>query len=192
MTGNKHTKYDLKQMQSLSLDAKIHMSKRRIEEWHDYYSENGGGCYVSFSGGKDSTVLKHLVDSMYNDVPSVFVDTGLEYPEIRAFVREINEGKYEPRLKANVEIIRPTMRFDEVIKTEGYPVISKEVADVVHGARIYLSDLNRGGQKDKPPSKLRYSYHYRRIKGLGEYSKESSQTSRNARQGQSSDSEHCP
>ena len=71
---------------------------------------------------------------MYNDVPSVFVDTGLEYPEIKAFVREINEGEYEPRLKANVKILRPEMRFDKVIKTEGYPVISKEIADVIRGA----------------------------------------------------------
>lgn len=41
-----------------------------------------GAVYVSFSGGKDSTVLKHIVDSMYDDVPAVFVNTGLEYPEI--------------------------------------------------------------------------------------------------------------
>lgn len=69
---------------------------------------------------------------MYDDVPSVFVDTGLEYPEIKAFVKEINEGEYEPNLKSNVEIIRPKMRFDEVIKTEGYTVISKEVSYKMH------------------------------------------------------------
>lgn len=139
--NRKHNKEDLQQMQSLPLDAKIRMTKRRIEEWHDYWNENGKGTYVSFSGGKDSTVLKHIVDSMYDDVPSVFVDTGLEYPEIKAFVREINEGKYKPNLKSNVDIIRPEMRFDEVIKTAGYPVISKRIADIIYGARTYLSSL---------------------------------------------------
>lgn len=163
MGENKHNKEDLKQMQSLPLDVKIRMTKRRIEEWHDHWNENGGGTYVSFSGGKDSTVLKHIVDSMYDDVPSVFVDTGLEYPEIKAFVREINEGKYEPRFKANVEIIRPKMRFDEVIKTEGYPVISKEVADVVRGTRIYLSDLK--AERDK----IRGHYEIEKLYGIGRY-----------------------
>lgn len=46
-----------------------------------------GAVYVSFSGGKDSTVLKHIVDSMYDDVPAVFVNTGLEYPEIQKFAK---------------------------------------------------------------------------------------------------------
>lgn len=39
--------------------------------------------YVSFSGGKDSTVLLDIVKGMYPDVPAVFCDTGLEYPEVR-------------------------------------------------------------------------------------------------------------
>lgn len=52
-----HSSYDLKQMQSLPLKQKIAMSKRRIREWYDYWD---GEVYVSFSGGKDSTVLKHF------------------------------------------------------------------------------------------------------------------------------------
>jgi 3'-phosphoadenosine 5'-phosphosulfate sulfotransferase (PAPS reductase)/FAD synthetase len=58
---NKHQPYDLKQMQSLPLEAKIIMTQQRIRQWYDYWD---GEVYVSFSGGKDSTVLKHIVDSM--------------------------------------------------------------------------------------------------------------------------------
>lgn len=54
MTNQKHTTYDLKQMQSLPLDIKIRMTKKRIEQWYEYWN---GMVYVSFSGGKDSTVL---------------------------------------------------------------------------------------------------------------------------------------
>lgn len=123
-----HDKQDLLQRQSLPLRAKILMTERRIREWVDYWN---GDVYVSFSGGKDSTVLKHIVDSMYDNIPAVFVNTGLEYPEIQTFVREVKAGKYEC-FNPDVEIVRPEMRFDEVIKRYGYPVISKEVAQRIH------------------------------------------------------------
>lgn len=55
-----HTKEELWQMQSLPLEAKIKMSQQRILEWYEKFD---GAVYVSFSGGKDSTVLKHLVEN---------------------------------------------------------------------------------------------------------------------------------
>lgn len=126
-----HDIEDLRQRQSLPLQAKILMTQRRIRDWVDYWHDD---VYVSFSGGKDSTVLKHIVDSMYDNIPAVFVNTGLEYPEIQTFVREVKAGKYAC-FNSDVEIIRPEMRFDEVIQRYGYPVISKEVSDRVESAR---------------------------------------------------------
>ena len=114
-------KWVLRQYQSLPLQAKVSMSLNRIREWYDHF---GGNVYISFSGGKDSTVLAHLVHTMYPDVPMVFSNTGLEYPEIQSFARE-----------SGATIIRPSMRFDEVISTYGYPVISKEVAEAIYIAR---------------------------------------------------------
>ena len=81
--------------------------------------------YVSFSGGKDSTVLLDLVRRAVKDVPAVFIDTGLEYPEIRQFVKTID----------NVIILRPEMNFRKVIETYGYPLVSKEVAQKIYEAR---------------------------------------------------------
>lgn len=121
----KHTMSDLIQFRSLSLKEKLSLSKQRIRAWYEHYD---GEVYVSFSGGKDSTVLKHIVDSMYSDVPSVFVNTGLEYPEIRLFAMR----------QKNIVRVDPKMKFYEVIEKYGYPVISKEISDCVDQARKSL------------------------------------------------------
>lgn len=101
--ANKHLVSDLPQLQSLPLDTKIVMTQQRIQQWYDYWN---GDVYVSFSGGKDSTVLKHIVDGMYKDVPAVFVNTGLEYPEIQKFVNDVRGG-------AGSALI-PTWRFSDL------------------------------------------------------------------------------
>lgn len=112
----------LRQYQSLPLLAKVHMSQARIREWYDHWD---GNVCVSFSGGKDSTVLAHLVHEYYPDVPLVFSNTGLEYPEIQAFAR-----------KMGATFVRPKMSFSEVISTYGYPIISKENAEAIYYARV--------------------------------------------------------
>jgi 3'-phosphoadenosine 5'-phosphosulfate sulfotransferase (PAPS reductase)/FAD synthetase len=161
--ANKHMPYDLAQMQSLPLRAKITMTQQRIRQWYEHWE---GQVYVGWSGGKDSTVLKHIVDGMYSDVPAVFVNTGLEYPEIQSFVREIKAGKYDC-FNSDVEILRPEMRFDEVLKKYGFPVISKEVSQIIREAKIGLS-RNDGS----------YKYRIQRITGTGNYAPQDGKKSR--------------
>lgn len=127
MRDNKYTPEDLKMMQSWSLERKIQVTQTRIIEW---YQRNNGKVYVSFSGGKDSTVLLDLVRRIYPDVPAVFIDTGLEYPELREFVKTI----------PNVTWLKPEMNFRKVIETFGYPIISKEVSKRVHWGKRYIEE----------------------------------------------------
>lgn len=126
---NKHSINDLYQMQALSLASKIQMSKARIRAWIEKYGEDG--VYVSFSGGKDSTVLLDLVRSEYPNVKAVFVDTGLEYPEIRAFVKTFD----------NVEILKPKKNFKQVIQVYGYPFFSKENAQKIYEIKHTGSEI---------------------------------------------------
>lgn len=86
-----HTIQELQMRQRLPLEVKILMTQQRIREWIQEYGEDG--VYISFSGGKDSTVLLHLVRELYPNVRAMFVDTGLEYPEIREFVKTFDNAE---------------------------------------------------------------------------------------------------
>lgn len=134
---DRHSDYDLVQMQSLPLEQKILMTKRRIQQWYDYWD---GNVYVAFSGGKDSTVLLRIVRELYPEVPAVFCDTGLEYPEIKEFVGT----------KENITIVRPKLSFRQVIKQYGYPVVSKKIARGIRDVR-----RNKNGGKNDNIANLR-------------------------------------
>lgn len=125
MAEPKHTSEELLQWQSLPIGVKVKMTIARIRAWINEFGEDG--VYISYSGGKDSTVLSHIVDTAYpdNKIPRVFVNTGLEYPEIVQFV------KRDPR----AVLLRPKMNFKQVVQKYGYPFISKEMSQVIYEAR---------------------------------------------------------
>lgn len=106
------------------------MTENRIRAWINEFGADG--VYVSFSGGKDSTVLLDIVRNRmgYKNIPAVFVDTGLEYPEIREFVKTFD----------NVIWLKPKMTFKQVIEKYGYPFVSKEISNCVHGAKHPKND----------------------------------------------------
>jgi len=133
---------ELQQLQALPLELKVLKTKQRIREWVNYYGKNS--VYISFSGGKDSTVLLDIVREEFPEIEAVFVDTGLEYPEIRKFVKTFK----------NVVTIVPKLHFKEVVEKYGYPVVSKETSLKLHELRQtkseylktkYIDGLRRDG-----------------------------------------------
>lgn len=117
----RHTHDDLKMLQSLPLEVKIRKTQQRIIEYYEYY---GGDVYVSESGGKDSTVLSHIVKGLYPDVPNIFIDTKLEYSSVRK----------QGILLAD-HVLNTKYSIEQVILMSGYPIISKEVANMISGAK---------------------------------------------------------
>ena len=123
--GKIHDSQRLKELQALPLWRKIQITQARIMEWYNFYE---GQVSISFSGGKDSTVLLDLARRIYPDIEAVFVDTGLEYSQIRNFVKTFD----------NVTWLKPEMRFNEVIKKYGYPLGSKRIALYIEYGRKAL------------------------------------------------------
>lgn len=111
----------------MEYQQKLVTAKNNIIE---FYEQLNGKCYVSFSGGRDSTVLLHLSRSLYPDIEAVFIDTGLEYPEIKSFALA----------QENVTVIRPKKTFKQVIDEHGYPVVSKDVSSKINEIRTTKSD----------------------------------------------------
>lgn len=117
------------------------MTQMRIREWYAHF---GGDVYLAFSGGKDSTVLLDLIENTSGvyDVPAVFCDTGLEYPEVREFALS----------KADI-VLKPSMTFKAVLEQYGYPVISKEQALYIRQYRHTKSEkLKRLRWEGYPPN----------------------------------------
>lgn len=146
-----------------ALDKEI-LTYEKLDEW---YAAWGGQCYVSFSGGKDSTVLAYQAAQYLSrfrtppwELNLVFVNTGLEYPEIQKFVNEYADWlrKEFPRVTVNLVRLRPKMNIRQVVEKYGYSIVSKEVAGYVSDARRNPSGLRmkrlRGEavRKDGQPS----------------------------------------
>jgi len=155
------------QRQSLDLDAKIIMTKQRIKAWVEYWEQydlendivrpdifnkegdllfSAPAIYEAFSGGKDSTVLKHIIESMGYKIPQVFSNTGLEMPEIVKFARA----------QKNVVEIRPKKNYQEVWKNYGLPIGSKKVSRQIrtlkagatgggHTFKLYNEGITKAG-----------------------------------------------
>lgn len=139
-----HDAKRLKELQALPLERKIMITQTRIIEWYQHFN---GNVVVSFSGGKDSTVLLHIARQLYPDIPAVFSNTGLEYPEIQSFVRGHD----------NVAIVRPKMQFSEVISKYGYPLIGKEVAEAIYYARR----IRPSAERERDAERASYSDEWR-------------------------------
>lgn len=131
---------------------------QKIRQIINQYEENN--FYISFSGGKDSTVLSHLIDMALpeNKIPRVYADTGIEYEMIRQFVFTI--AKSDQR----IIVLKPTKNIRKTLDEVGYPFKSKEHADVVRSYQngnkngLWIKHYLEKTGDFKMPDKLRYQF----------------------------------
>ena len=93
-------------------------------------------AYLSFSGGKDSTILHYLIDKALpnNKIPRVFINTGIEYNYIVDFVKDL--ASKDDRFV----IINPTQAIKPMLEKYGYPFKSKQHS---HNLAIYWRNKDK-------------------------------------------------
>lgn len=122
---------------------------RDVNKQHDLEHN----AYISFSGGKDSTILHHLVDMALpnNRIPRVFINTGIEYNDIVNFVKTLSQKD------DRIVIVQPKVPIKPTLEKYGYPFKSKEHS-------LIVSQFNKG---------LNSNYVYKYINGYYKNGKKS-------------------
>jgi 3'-phosphoadenosine 5'-phosphosulfate sulfotransferase (PAPS reductase)/FAD synthetase len=129
---------DLAKEQAKDLDYKIKKAKEAIAEAYRVCKHRSA---IAFSGGKDSTVLWHLIKTFFPEYAEktiiIYGNTGIEYPECLRFARQIGKewgkcnfceaipGKTECacyKYKAQQEILQYMIEnemLDTILKDDG-------------------------------------------------------------------------
>lgn len=169
---NKQTSEDLKIMQLWDLERKINVTNTRLIEWYKYYN---GKCYVSFSGGKDSTVLADLsarVCKMFGyKLILWFSDTGLEFPELKQHTKTYTnwlKNKYNIEVELVVDYPKDKkgkrITFKDILLKYGYPLISKNQAQYIteyrHSKSDKLKNLRWNGSEEHGYFKISECHKY--------------------------------
>ena len=116
--------------------------------------------YISFSGGKDSTVLHYLIDEALpgNNIPRVYLNTGIEYLKVVQFVKNLSEND------KRIIIVNSCQNIKQMLKENGYPFKSKEHSLYVSvyqnsgNTKSVTKYLNRTDSRFACPNNLRYQF----------------------------------
>ena len=142
-----YRKQTLKSLQAMNLDSKIIQTKYLIKEViREFGLEK---VYISYSGGKDSTVLSHISKSLYPNILHIFANTMNEFPETLQHIKWEREKN-----RTNLLIVIPKdskgniWTFKKVVEHYGYPMFSKRVANAIRTYQHALTDQTKQNSID--------------------------------------------
>lgn len=131
----------------MNLQSKIVQTKSLIRDAvHEFGIDK---VYISYSGGKDSTVLSHIAKSMYPNILHLFANTTNEYPETIEHVKWEKEEN-----DTNIISVIPkdshgeVWTFKKVVQYYGYPMFSKRVSNAIRTYQHALSARTKSNSQD--------------------------------------------
>lgn len=108
-------------IEGMEIESIINANEERIRmltEASKYFVKrelrgSNGNALISFSGGKDSIALSHLLKEF--GLKNVFIDTTIEFPETYKFVRSLKEGGWD------IDIAKSEKSFFSLCSQMGFP-----------------------------------------------------------------------
>lgn len=149
MSDYVYTNKDLLEMQSRPFEKKIQVTTAKFLEFCQRTDYN---VSLSFSGGADSSVLLDMFAKFWSvqkeqhsnkPLLVIYANTSNEFASmpkhVQNFVKYI-EDKYD--ITIDLHIVRSKTNFFDVVRNEGYPVVSKKVARMIRDVRDYLKAVH--------------------------------------------------
>lgn len=155
----KERRETLQSLQDMNLNSKIIQTEHLIKQAVNEFGLDK--VYISYSGGKDSTVLSHIAKRLYPNILHIFSNTTNEYPETLQHIDW--ESKHNG---TNIITIIPrdtkgnVWTFKKVVECYGYPIFSKRVSNAIRTYQHALSDRTKQNSID---------YIYRNFKKYSKY-----------------------
>ena len=138
----KSRKMTLSSLKALPLEAKIIKSKIVIEEAVNEFGIEH--IYLSYSGGKDSTVLSHIVRQLYPNILHIFSNTTNEYPETISHINwEVTNNSMNLAFTKPIDKYGQSWNFKRVVDEHGYPMFTKRIANAIRTFRRAQTDTTR-------------------------------------------------
>lgn len=126
----------------MNLESKIIQTKYLIKQTINEFGLEH--VYISYSGGKDSTVLSHIAKQLYPDILHIFANTTNEYPETLQHIRwEKEENNTNLITVIPKDAYGNAWTFKRVVETYGYPMFSKRIANAIRTYQHALSDTTK-------------------------------------------------
>ena len=132
----------LASLRAMNLESKIIQTQALIREavWEFGLDK----VYISYSGGKDSTVLSHIAKKIYPDILHIFANTTNEYPETLQHIRwEQEENNTNVITVVPQDIHGALWTFKKVVEYYGYPMYYKRVSNAIRTYRHAVTDRTR-------------------------------------------------
>lgn len=99
-------------MRNLPFEDKVEIAHKIVKEAFSKFKR----LAVAFSGGKDSTVVLHIVRQYNPDIPVIFANTRVEMPETIKFIRELKE-----KWNLNLIEVKGKYTFWQIVEKYGLP-----------------------------------------------------------------------
>lgn len=137
----------LASLREMNLESKIIQTKYLIRQAVLEFGLEK--VYISYSGGKDSTVLSHVAKSMYPNILHLFANTTNEYPETIKHIRwEKAENGTNVITVIPIDAHGEVWDFKKVVDQYGYPIFSKRVSNAIRTYQHALSPRTKKNSED--------------------------------------------